>query len=99
MEFSEVSDLFSETWSKVDAQERSGRLCLSAMISLLRMRTSSTMSNRMSSTMYHAKSSSEMSSRSMSSLKSCPCRPPPIGEVYLEVELYPSVRGGFVAHC
>src|SRR5215204_1691488 len=48
------------------------------MISLLRMRTSSTMSSRMSSTMYRANCSSEMSSPSMSSLKSCPCRPPPL---------------------
>jgi hypothetical protein len=36
-------------------------LCVSEMISLLRMRTSSTMTNRMSSAMYRANSSSEMS--------------------------------------
>jgi hypothetical protein len=64
--------------SEVRGQEGSSRLCLSAMISLLSMRTFSTISSRMSSTMYRANSSSEMSSPSTSSLKSYPCKPPPL---------------------
>src|SRR5215208_2724061 len=48
------------------------------MISLFRMRTSCTISSRMSSTRYRLSSSSEMSSPSMSSLKSWPCRLPPL---------------------